>query len=95
MNYTAILSAILNYLMRAGDAASQFINVVIFFGDNANESVSGRAYRCSDFWAWKWLMKTIDFIASPLEKDHCLKSYEADLERAQILVEAAEENRNA
>ena len=37
-----VLDEVTDYVIRVGDATSQLINVAILFGDNANESVSGR-----------------------------------------------------
>ena len=69
-------------LVRAGDAVSQFCNVVFLNGE-ANESISGRCYREG----WKRAERFIDAIASPFESDHCKKSFDKDLERAQKLVQ--------
>mgnify|MGYP001812106367 FL=1 len=41
---TALKEA-LNYVVRVGDATSQLVIVAVLFGDNANESVSGRSHR--------------------------------------------------
>ena len=77
----------LNYVIRVGDAVSQLVNVVVFFSDNPNESLSGRAWRNrnkSRFWS---IMKiVIDFIAYPFERDHCEKSHQADVSRAARLL---------
>ena len=85
--YTAICHSVINYVIRVGDATSQFLNVVVFFSDNPNESLSGRAWRNrnkSRFWG---IMKAvIDFVAYPLERDHCEKSHLADVTRAGRLL---------
>lgn len=70
--------------LKVGDALSQLFNVLLFpnINDtNANESISGRCYRCK----WK-LMKIIDLIASPFERNHCELSYLKDYERAEALL---------
>lgn len=68
-----------NWLMRTGDAFSQLFNVV-FLNGQANESVSGRAYRCN----WQNTEATIDFF---LGFGHCLKAYNSDLIRAQQVID--------
>ena len=74
------------YFIRIGDALSQLANVIIFFGDNPNESVSGRAYRLNDKFFWKQLQYIIDFIFSIYQEDHCFSAYNADLARALKLI---------
>ena len=68
-----------NWLMRCGDALSQLVNVVLLNGQ-ANESVSGRAYRCN----WQNTEATIDFV---LGFGHCRKAYGNDLLRAQQVID--------
>lgn len=67
-----------NYLIRAGDALSQLANVVLLNGDANEESISGRSHREG----WKLAELVINWLFSPLEKDHCRLAYLADLERA-------------
>lgn len=72
-------------LIKAGDALSQFCNVAFLpnhHQTNANESISGRAYRQK----WTWVRASIDLIFSPFERNHCRKAYEADLKRAYELL---------
>ena len=72
-------------LYKIGDAISQLGNVALLpkhQDTNANESISGRAYRMK----WQRVIKTIDWLFSPWEKDHCKLSHEADVERARQLV---------
>ena len=71
-------------LIRAGDALSQFFNVIIFDGDS-NYSISGDAYRLKR----ERLRQFIDGLASPWEADHCKASYENDVEKAAKLLEDA------
>jgi len=83
----SFLQPLFNYLIRVGDAASQLLNVLVFFGDNPNESISGRAWRLhksSKF--WKLMKICIDYIASPLELGHCEASHKADVSRAARLL---------
>lgn len=74
------------YLLRVGDALSQLLNILIFFGPNPNESVSGRSWRLRSIWFWGLMVKAIDFLASPFEDNHCQTAYQADLERAKRLL---------
>lgn len=79
--------AIIQYFIRVGDALSQLFNVLVLFGDNANESVSGRAWRLhKTSKAWNVVKICIDWAASPLEVDHCEASHKADVSRAARLL---------
>jgi len=85
------MTAIVNYLIRVGDAISQLINVAFLFGQSANESISGRAWRQQNTHrSWGILRILIDWIASPLESDHCEKSYNNDVVRAALLLKNKE-----
>ncbi len=75
------------YVVRIGDALSQLLNVVVFFGTNPNESVSGRAYRLQKTVGWKQLRIVIDVLFSFWEDNHCELSYNADLARAFKLID--------
>lgn len=68
-------------LTRVGDAISQILNVIIFNGD-PNYSICGDAYR----YKRERLRRVIDWIASPMEKDHCRTAYENDVAKARRLV---------
>jgi hypothetical protein len=75
----------LNRLLAIGDAFSQFCNVAFLprlHETDANESISGRSYRQG----WTKTQKTIDALFYVFERDHCKKSYEADIERAKSLL---------
>ena len=85
-SYTTVRNSVLGYLVRAGDALSQLINVVIFLSENPNESISGRSYRLQANWFWGKMMVLIDWIFSPIQDDHCKKAYCNDLERAKKLL---------
>lgn len=67
-------------LIRAGDALSQFFNVLIFNGD-PNHSISGDAYR----YKREPLRRVIDWLFSPFESDHCRKAHENDVAKAVAL----------
>ena len=71
-----------HYLIRLGDATSQFFNVLIFNGDS-NHSISGDAYRFKR----ERLRKFIDWVASPWEAEHCKVSYENDVAKARRLID--------
>tara|TARA_B100002019_G_scaffold233984_1_gene208096 strand:+ start:18003 stop:18269 length:267 start_codon:yes stop_codon:yes gene_type:complete len=81
--------AVVRYLIRFGDATSQWINVVFLFANNPNESISGRAYRQRNARAWHYTQKALDLIFWVFEKEHCRLSYEADLDRARETLEKA------
>ena len=86
MTYS-FLQPLFNYLIRVGDSISQVINVTLLFGDNANESVSGRAWRLHKRSViWNGVKITIDYMASPFEIDHCEASHKADVSRAARLL---------
>lgn len=67
--------------VRAGDALSQFLNVLIFNGD-PNYSISGDAYRFNRV----WLRRFIDWLFSPFEADHCRTAYLNDIDKARRLL---------
>lgn len=83
------LSRIGAYFMRCGDAVSQLVNVLIFFSKNPNESLSGRSYREKHHWFWGKMLLVIDTLFSPVQKEHCRKSHEADVKRASDLLKSA------
>jgi hypothetical protein len=72
------------YLIRLGDALSQFFNVLVFNGD-PNYSISGDAYR----YKREWLVTILDKLFSRWESDHCRKAYEHDVAKAEKLLQEA------
>jgi hypothetical protein len=75
----------LKRLLAVGDAFSQLCNVAFLPRLNEtdpNESISGRSYRQG----WTTAQKVIDALFYVFEKEHCKKSYEADVERAKSLL---------
>jgi hypothetical protein len=74
------------YLLLVGDAVSQLLNVLVFFSTNPNESISGRSYRMRRNWFWGKMRVLIDFLLSPIQKDHCRKAHDNDLSRAAMLL---------
>lgn len=82
-----VLEEALGYVTRVGDATSQLVNVAILFGDNPNESVSGRSHRLKDkSKAWRWLNATIDYV---FDENHCERAYINDVARAEKTVQEA------
>jgi hypothetical protein len=71
----------MNWLIRLGDAFSQFLNVLVFGGDS-NHSISGDAWRFKR----ERLRKTIDFVFYPFERDHCFKAHVHDVRKASRLL---------
>tara|TARA_R100001510_G_C7643938_1_gene201436 strand:- start:8 stop:310 length:303 start_codon:yes stop_codon:yes gene_type:complete len=75
-----LFQSTVQYVVRVGDATSQLINVAVLFGDNANESVSGRSHRLKDkSKAWKWIGASIDFV---FDDNHCERAFLNDVTRA-------------
>ena len=68
------------YLIRLLDSFSQVLNVLLLNGD-ANESVSGRAYRQN----WETSVKIIDAVLW-FDPDHCRNAYLSDLARAYAII---------
>lgn len=82
-----VLDELVDYAVRVGDATSQLVNVAILFGDNANESVSGRSHRMkAKSKPWAWTNAAIDFV---FDSDHCERAYLNDVARAKKTVEEA------
>ena len=82
----AIMTAIIDYFIRVGDATSQLLNVVFLFSQNPNESISGRCYRMRHKKQWQIAMAVIDFLFSPIEVGHCEKAYDNDVARCATLI---------
>ena len=68
------------WLIRLLDSFSQVANVLLLNGD-ANESVSGRAYRQN----WETSVKIIDTLFF-FDQDHCRNAYLSDLARAYAII---------
>ena len=79
-------AAFVSYLIRVGDATSQWVNVAFLFGENPNESISGRAWRMHDeskVWGIAyWTINKVFF----LEDNHCEAAFLSDYQRAAELV---------
>ena len=73
-------------IIKIGDALSQLVNVALLpthRSTTANESISGRAHRMG----WRRVERVIDLVFSPIEREHCRNSHEADVARARRLLE--------
>lgn len=76
-------NSILAYFGRVGDALSQLLNVTLLFGEDANQSVCGRAYVSQGHPVWKYIKISIDKVFSLFGvEDHCKRAYENDLSKA-------------
>jgi len=72
------------YIVSVGDATSQLVGRLLTYTNTPNESISGAAYRRDGA-----VKKVIDWVFSPLERNHTKKAYLADLARAiNTVVEA-------
>lgn len=79
--------SLFRYFIRIGDCLSQLLNVAVFFGQNPNESLSGRAYKMhKTSWPWLVLYQAINTLFI-WQDNHCRESYGADLVRARDLLE--------
>ena len=88
-----VLEEALGYVTRVGDATSQLVNVAILFGDNPNESVSGRSHRLKDkSKAWNWANAVIDYV---FDENHCERAYINDVARAEKTVKEAKPKKKA
>ena len=75
-----------NYFKRLGNTMSQFFNVLLLNGD-ANESISGRSYRCG----W-WSEKYIDMVFSWFgDEDHSMMSHVNELKWANNFIKKKRE----
>lgn len=77
---------ILEYFIRVGDATSQLLNVLIFMGQNPNESISGRSWRLRQNWFWGKMRILVDWVFSPVQVSHCEKAHTNDVARAARLI---------
>ena len=68
----------MGWLVKLGDALSQFGNV-LFFGGDPNYSISGDSYRYNI----RWRVRLIDAIFG---SGHCEQAWRNDLEKARKLL---------
>lgn len=71
----------MDYLIRLGDALSQFINVLVFNG-HPNESISGRAWRTRS--RWYVVINTVLWF----DKGHCEAAHINDINYAKQLLQS-------
>jgi hypothetical protein len=76
------MRALVNWLIRLGDAFSQLLNVLVF-GGHPNHSVSGDAWRFKR----EPLRRVIDFVFRPFEKNHCYNAHLSDVRHASRLLQ--------
>ena len=84
---------ITNYLFRVLAAVSQLVNALL--GGNSSQTLSGRLYRKQTEKVehegfkpkvWRALESTINFVFTPLYKDHCAMSTVRDIDRAKSVL---------
>ena len=76
------------YLTEVFTALSQFLNTLIFCG-NSNYSLASDAYRLNN----KGMIKFLDTLYYPLERNHCKKCYYYDVAKARVLLEEHENSK--
>lgn len=70
--------------LRVGDALSQLLNVLLYWNTGRpNHSISGDAYRFNRHYT----RKTIDWLFSVYEQEHCYKSYMNEVTKAKELLD--------
>ena len=88
-----VLQEALGYVTRIGDASSQLVNVALLWGQNPNESVSGRSWRMKDkSKGWGWARASIDYV---FDDNHCERAYINDVARAEKTVQEAKPKKKA
>ena len=75
------------YLIRLGDALSQFFNVLLLRGD-PNYSISGDSFRFNRM----RMQRFIDKLFSPFEDEHCKVSYANDVRKSYRMILEHEKN---
>lgn len=78
------MNAFASYLLSVFDALSQLLGRIIGWTGNANESISGAAWRKRE--EHPWVYRVIDFLLRPLGPDHCQEAFLADILRAGELL---------
>ncbi len=80
---TSLRARLLNILI----ALDQFVYVLLTLGHGSpDETMSAAAYRLwlRDQIGGRYFKPAIDFLFLPLERDHCKRSYRAELERRHL-----------
>lgn len=89
----------MSWLISVGDALSQLLGRFIWvrvdgqwvsWTASPNESISGAAHRWRKAGHFAWAEKSIDFLISPIERNHCEKAFRADFVRARLYIKAGE-----
>ena len=87
------LEEALGYVTRVGDATSQLLNVAFLWGQNPNESISGRSWRMKDkSKGWGWARASIDYV---FDDNHCERAHINDVDRAKKTVEESKPKKKA
>ena len=88
-----VLEEALGYVTRVGDATSQLVNVAVLWGQNPNESISGRSWRMKDkSKGWGWARASIDYV---FDDNHCERAHINDVDRAKKTVEESKPKKKA
>ena len=88
-----VLEGALGYVTRVGDATSQLVNVAVLWGQNPNESISGRSWRMKDkSKGWGWARASIDYV---FDDNHCERAYINDVARAEKTIQEAKPKKKA
>jgi hypothetical protein len=72
----------MKWLIKLGDALSQFLNVLLLNGD-PNHSISGDAWRFNRHKT----RAVLDFVFYLFEKDHCYRAHLHDVRKATKLAQ--------
>lgn len=83
-NYYNSESTVGYYPVEILSGLSQFFNSLI--GGSSNHTLAADSYRLKR----KVMLKVLDFVFSPIEKNHCKKSYYYDVTRARVALELHE-----
>ena len=92
-----LLSNLLSYFFRVGNAISQLMNVTFLGGQYANESVSGRCYQNEHkSKAWHLGRRAIDYAFKKLvdQDGHCRDAFLTDLADANRVLKVSKERLN-
>lgn len=87
-----VVKQVWGQIILIAEAVSQLINVTLFLGKNANESLSGRCYRRSILayeleGPWYYAYRGINILFF-WQEDHCRSSYLMDVHRAHLLLDS-------
>lgn len=80
---TSLRARLLNLMV----ALDQLVYVLLTMGHGSpDETLSAAAYRLwlRDQWGGRYFKPVIDLLFLPLERDHCKRSYRAEMERRHL-----------